>query len=115
MDTIEANKENMLKEYRSALSKALEGTIAELEVFVQVADSLEDKEKAEKSKANFTSSIERYTALKNEVETKDRLSNKDYKLLAIALVERSNRMMSESQKIMKAAEQLTNMSKVFFA
>ena len=115
MDAIDAKKESLVNEFGTALVKALEGTVDELKAFIQVADSLENKEKAEQSKANFEKSIATYTDLIAKIENKDKFANKDYKLLAIELTERANRMVSESQKMVKAADQLVNMSKVFFA
>lgn len=115
MDIVKNKKNQLIKDYRPALITALSATIDELNVYLDATDQLEDKEKAETIKEQFRKSLEIFTTIKIAVEEEKELSDKDVRMLAIALTQRANQLINQAKDMTSAGEQLLEMSKVFFA
>ena len=110
------NKNKLLEKYKDAIIKALEETLATIKTqktFTEMA--IENNEKSKISIEQFEKSENRYNLLKNKIESNFNLEEKDYQLLAISLLENSNRMINTANRIAEAAKDLGTLSKAFFS
>ena len=110
------NKNKLLEKYKDAIIKTLEETLATIKTQKTFAETaIENNEKSKISIEQFEKSENRYNLLKNKIESNFNLEEKDYQLLAISLLENSNRMINTANRIAEAAKDLGTLSKAFFS
>lgn len=115
---LELKRQKVVTEYKSALISAINLILDNIKNQKELAEAIIEngntKMTDEKVKG-FQKSIERYSALKDKIESDAKLSKVDYSLLAVACTGASNSVASNAHKLLDSAKQLQNLAKAFMA